>query len=171
MFELTQNQMLDHYRQSEVGLGDKFGFVWNFTRPVFQKQYWEELKLSIGANTPETESLTDSELATEQALKEMIGLCEGRKLVLLVMGYGQNETDYFHTRFGSLLGDSVIVVNADKTLWGQPNVTDQSSYEQAYCFWHGEPPVLIDYHLNAHANQLISTALLDSLGNQLSACH
>lgn len=170
VFELTQNQMLDHYRQSEVGLGDKFGFVWKFTRPVFQKQYWEELKLALGSTTSKTQSIADAELATELALKEMIALCESRKLVLLVMGYGQNETDYFQTRFGDLFGENVTVVNADKTLWSQPNITDQGSYERAYCFWHGEPPVLVDYHFNAYANQLISETLLDALGNHLSVC-
>lgn len=171
VFELTQNQLLDKYRQSEVSFADKLGFVWRFTRPVFKKQYWEEAKLTLGLNSLEKTKLEDAETATELAIKEMISLCQGRKLILLVMGYAKDETEYFQSRFGSILTENVIVVNADKILWGQPLITDQASYEKAYCFWHGDPPVLIDYHFNAHANQLITTALLNAInGTGLSAC-
>lgn len=170
VFELTQNQLLDKYRESPVGLSDKVGFVWHFTRPVFQKQYWEELKLMLPINSSGVKPLGDEEEATELALTEVIKLCQGRKLILLVMGYGQNETDYFQLRYGKLLTENVTVVNADKALWSQPNVSDAPSYERAYCFWHGDPPVLIDYHFNARANELIAKEMLCALTPQMNDC-
>lgn len=167
VFELTQNRMLDEYRQSPVSFGDKVGFVWHFTRLVFQTQYWEELKLLLSKSKAPIDNIDE---ATALAIEEIANLCQGRKLVFLVMGYEQAQVGAFKQRYKAMLNKDVMVVDADELLWSQPGIDDKDAYERAYCFWHGTPPVLIDYHFNAHANQLILQAMQQVLNSQFSAC-
>ncbi len=171
VFELTQNQMLDKYRQGPISISDKFGFVWHFTRPVFQQQYWEETKLAFTLDSPVTQSLGDAEAATALAIQEIIRLSTNSKVVFLVVGYEQHEVNMFTEHYSQYFTDKVMVVNADAGLWSQPGITDKDAYERAYCFWHGDPPVLVDYHFNVHANQIITDALYKALSPQFSVCN
>ncbi len=171
IFELTQNRLLDKYRQSPISFFDKFVFVWHFTRLVFQKQYWEELKLNFSFASDNAIPLNNAEKATALAVEEIISLSQDRKLVLLVMGFEKDQIGRFGQLFSQVLNENVLLVDADEVLWAQPSITDKSAYERAYCFWHGNPPVLVDYHFNAHANQLIKQAMQQALSTQLSACH
>jgi hypothetical protein len=171
IFELTQNRLLDEYRQSPVSFFDKFGFVWHFTRLVFQKQYWEELKLHFSFANANATALNSAENATALAIKEISALCKGRKLVLLVMGFEKDQIGRFGQLFSQVLNENVLLVDADELLWSQPSIIDKSAFERAYCFWHGNPPVLVDYHFNAHANILLREAINQTVGAELSACH
>jgi hypothetical protein len=171
IFELTQNRMLDEYRQSPISFSDKFGFVWHFTRLVFQKQCWEELKLNFISSNAKTTPSSSADDATALAIEEIASLCNGRKLLLLVMGYDKEQIGQFKQRYSRMLGTNVLLVDADELLWAQPGITDLVTYQRSYCFWHGNPPELVDYHFNAHANQLINQAMQQALNTQLSACN
>ncbi len=163
VFDLTQDGKMQYYRESEPSFTDKFGFVWKFTRRIFQQQYWDEFKLWFRPNDQEHASLADADSATELAINEMVALCEGRTLVFLVLGYNQDKITEFQEKYSNRIAPNVIVVNADAVLWSQPNIDSKESHEKAYCFWHGDPPVIEDYHYNAHANQLIMQALTGAL--------
>jgi hypothetical protein len=170
VFELTQNRMLDEFRKSPISFTDKIGFIWHFTRLVFQKEYWEELKLALSKLTPENTPMANADEATSLAIEELVSLCSGRKLVFLAMGYDKEQVGAFQKRYSPMFSQNVLLVDADELLWSQPGITDKDAYERAYCFWHGNPPELIDYHFNAHANQLIEQAMQEAISAELSAC-
>lgn len=163
VFGLTQDNSLSRFVNTPISFADKVDYFWNFTRPVFRHQYWQEFKLLFNSKGQHQALLSDASKATELALTEIITLTAHRKLVLLVMGYQQENIYEFEEKFSHLLPSNVTLVNADAALWAPPTISTQDDYEKAYCFWHGEPPVLIDYHFNAHANQIISAQLLLSL--------
>jgi len=169
VFDLTQNNTLSHFANTSISFADKVDFVWNFTRLVFRHQYWQELKLLFTSHGEHRAVLNDTNKAKELALNEIISLTADRQLVLLVMGYGQESIYEFEEKFSHLLPSNVTLVNADEPLWAPPSISSKGEYEKAYCFWHGDPPVLIDYHFNAKANGIISDQLLQSLP-QLSNC-
>lgn len=164
VLEMTQSTMLDHYRHSDQSIGDMLSFVWSFTLPVYVNELWQQGR-SLFANE---QPLDDPLKATDVFMDNLLELSKGRELVLLVMGYQEDRIGEFQKSYAEKLGSNkfVTIVPLDSTFYQQEGVTDRASFERRYNFWHGDPPVLVDYHYNAIAHQLIANSVLQMIEPQ-----
>lgn len=158
VLQMSQTTLLDPFRTSEVSMVDRASFVWNFTFPIYIKELCERFKLVF----TDHDTMKDPDKATEKMLTELMELTKDRKLVFLVMGYGQEHMGKFESDNMEQLTSAAenLVIDLDSTFYALPDVSDKVSFEQKFNFWHGNPPELVDYHYNASAHQLITRTVV-----------
>lgn len=163
---------IDKYKNSEKNFSDYLSFLRDIGIPLHIYDDYQKFVTSIKMTLNIIpKPINNRENVEEYGYKEIYKVCEenNSKMVLLVLG-----NRYYNKCYLNLTKNlkNIKIANADYALWHNipKNERGAERYNEEYKHFSGNPPVLVDGHLNPKAHKIVAKVLCEAIaeGKQFS---
>ncbi len=151
---------VDRYRRGPASTGELLGFVTGPGGALFVHDDLRALPHRLGRALGRGPAAPDREAVLDALLGEVARTCAVNRGRLLVVRIGA-ATPRDDERVGRLPG--ARLVDATTALEARLPERTRAAYLRAYAHWRGDPPRLVDTHLNPAGHAVVAEAILAAL--------